>query len=87
MQEHRDPERLDSSSDPQAESPERPQQPRDAKLDADLAHEFGNLAMSILSAANLLQRFGHDPERVARIAILLRETGERAIATSRRLRP
>jgi len=57
-----------------------------AGADVDLAHDFSNFAMSIVSAANLLQRFRDDPERVAEIAKLLRETGERAIATSRRLR-
>ncbi|MCW2283211.1 ribosomal protein L2 [Rhodoblastus acidophilus] len=57
------------------------------KPEAKLAHDFSNFAVSIVSAANLLQKFSHDPERVAEIARLLRETGERAIAASRRLRP
>ena len=93
MQAHQDPELLDTPANPQAEPPERPQQPRDAYATAqagcgaELAHDFSNFAMSIVSAANLLQRFGHDPERVAQIARLLREAGERAIATARRLRP
>ncbi|MBB4199408.1 hypothetical protein CCR94_06125 [Rhodoblastus sphagnicola] len=47
------------------------------------SHDFSNLAMTLLSAANLLQRYGDDPVRVAQIANLLRETGERAIAASR----
>jgi CheY-like chemotaxis protein len=54
---------------------------------ADLAHDFSNLAMSVVSAANLLHRCGEDPARVAQIARLLRETGERAVAISRRPRP
>lgn len=51
------------------------------------AHDFSNLATTVVSAANLLHRYGDDPARVAQIAKLLRETGERAIAASQRLRP
>ena len=61
--------------------------PGGAGTGADLAHDFSNLAMSVVSAANLLQRCGDDPVRVAQIARLLRETGERAVAISRSLRP
>lgn len=51
------------------------------------AHDFSNLATTVVSAANLLHRYGDDPARVAQIAKLLRETGERAIAAAQRLRP
>lgn len=95
MQDHQGHDLLDSPANPQAETAE-PQLPRadapvpaggGAKPDVDLAHDFSNFAMTIVSAANLLQRFSQDPERVAQIAKLLRETGERAVAISRRLRP
>ena len=95
MQDHQGHDLLESSANSQAEPAEtfRPDAPARApaggagKLDADLAHDFSNFAMSIVSAANLLQRFKNEPERVAEIARLLRETGERAITASRRLRP
>jgi ribosomal protein L2 len=92
MQDHQGPDLLDSPAKPAAtaERPNRPHNADPASAEGggvNLAHDFSNFAMTIVSAANLLQRFSHDPERVAEIARLLRETGERAIATSRRLRP
>jgi len=88
MQDHQGHDFLDSHAHPQAELTEPARAPvKTYRTDADLAHDFSNLAMTIVSAANLLQRVGNDPERVAQIAKLLRETGERAIAVSRRLRP
>jgi signal transduction histidine kinase len=59
----------------------------DPQAGADLAHDLRNLAMSVISAANLLQRSSDDPARVVQIATLLRETGERAVAISRGLPP
>ncbi|MCW2275569.1 hypothetical protein GJ654_13840 [Rhodoblastus acidophilus] len=88
MQDHQGHDLLDSPATSKVEPPEAGEtapSPR-PKPEPNLAHDFSNFAVAIVSAANLLQRFSHDPERVAEIAKLLRETGERAIDASRRLR-
>jgi hypothetical protein len=89
MQDNQGHDLLDCPATSHAEPPEARQPAPEvrSKPEPNLAHDFSNFAVSIVSAANLLQRFSHDPERVAEIAKLLRETGERAIAASRHLRP